>query len=68
VLVAEPFASDPDLLAFCRDLRLAASNPAMPLLMVSDLQSHSQGNINLVPAKISYAGFSEVLPLEPSAD
>ncbi len=67
VLVAEPFASDPDLLAFCRDLRLAASNPAIPLLMVSDLQSHSQGNINFVPAKISYAGFSEVLPLEPSA-
>lgn len=65
VLVAEPFASDPGLLAFCRDLRLAASNPGIPLLMVSDLQSHSQGSVNFVPAKISYAGFSEVLPLEP---
>ncbi|MDP3506858.1 MAG: response regulator [Candidatus Melainabacteria bacterium] len=68
VLVAEPFASDPDLFSFCRDMRLAASNPAMPLLMVSDLQSHGPANKNLVPAKISYAGFSEVLSLEPSLD
>lgn len=66
VLVAEPFASKPDLFEFCRDMRLAASNPALPLLMVSDLQAQTQGNANLVPAKISYAGFSEVLPLEPS--
>lgn len=68
VLVGEPFASDPDLLSFCRDMRLAASNPAMPLLMVSDLQLQGQGDGGIAPAKISYAGFSEVLPLEPPVD
>ncbi|CAN5435927.1 hypothetical protein BH11CYA1_BH11CYA1_36190 [soil metagenome] len=67
ILVGEPFASDLDLLSFCRDMRLAASNPSMPLLMVSDLQlTNCESSVG--PARISYAGFSEVLPLEPPAE
>ncbi len=67
VIVAEPFASAPDLLSFCRDLRLASANSAMPLLMVSD-QLSSVASATLTPDKISYAGFSEVFPLKPDPE
>jgi len=67
VIIAEPFASDPDLLGFCRDLRLASSNAALPLLMVSD-QVASGASTTLTPDKISYAGFSEVFPLVPEQE
>ncbi len=59
VLVAEPFASQSDLINFCRDLRLAATNPSMPLLLVT-----SKAPV-FSPAQMSYAGFSAFLPLEP---
>lgn len=62
VLVTEPFASDPDLLAFCRDLRLSAPNPSLPLLLVAG------GDIPFTPAEISYAGFSDVLSFQPNTD
>ncbi len=64
VIIAEPFASAPDLLSFCRDLRLASANPALPLLMVSD-RFATVASETLTPDKISYAGFSEVFPLHP---
>jgi diguanylate cyclase (GGDEF)-like protein len=66
VIVSEPFASDPDLLAFCRDLRLAASNPSLPLLMVT--AKADEDDFALQPAQISYAGFSEVMGLNPNDD
>lgn len=62
VIVTEPYSSDPNLLSFCRDLRLAAPNPALPLLMVSD------NAIPFTPAEISYAGFSDVLSFHPDTE
>lgn len=62
VIVTEPYSSDPNLLSFCRDLRLAAPNPALPLLMVAD------DAIPFTPAEISYAGFSDVLSFHPDTE
>lgn len=67
VIISEPFASDKDLLSFCRDLRLASSNPSLPLLMVTE-NGDDASELTVDPAQISYAGFSEVLGLEPDED
>jgi diguanylate cyclase (GGDEF)-like protein len=62
VLVAEPFASEPNLINLCRDLRLASSRPFLPLLLVS---SKAQ---TLDPVHLSYAGFTAFLPLVPEPE